>query len=107
MIRFSLIFAAWAGGVVAEPLFEDRSAALPNHVYDGGWTHFVGGGVAVFDCNGDDLPDVFAAGGANPAKLIRNDSGFTFTQMPLTRLDGVTGAYPLDINGDRVMDAKR
>jgi len=104
MIRFSLIFAAWAGGVVAEPLFEDRSAALPNHVYDGGWTHFVGGGVAVFDCNGDDLPDVFAAGGANPAKLIRNDSGFTFTQMPLTRLDGVTGAYPLDINGDRVMD---
>lgn len=42
----------------AEVMFEDRSAALPPHVYDGRWEHFVGGGLAVFDCNGDALPRV-------------------------------------------------
>lgn len=57
----------------ATPRFADRSGALPvPHVYDGGWEHFVGGGVAVFDCNGDGLPEIFAAGGTNPARLFVN-----------------------------------
>jgi hypothetical protein len=104
MIRLGLALTLITSGALAEPMFEDRSYALPEHIYAGGWEHFVGGGVAVFDCNGDDLPDIFAAGGANPAKLIRNDGDFAFTDMALPVLEGVTGAYPIDMDGDGLMD---
>ena len=37
---------------------------VPAHIYDGGWEHFVGGGVAVFDCDqGHPARIVRAAGG--------------------------------------------
>ncbi len=91
----------------AEPLFVDRSDGLPYpHVYDGGWEHFVGGGVAVFDCNRDDKPDLFVAGGENPARLFINDSqpDITFRAGAPNGLTGVTGAYPLDIDGDGWLD---
>jgi len=89
---------------LAGPLFKDRSAALPAHSYVGGWEHFVGGGVAVFDCNADGLPDIFAAGGTADAKLIVNEGEFTFTDAPVPELTGVTGAYPIDINADGHLD---
>lgn len=89
---------------LADPLFEDLSANLPSHTYAGGWEHFVGGGLAVFDCNGDALPDIFAAGGENPATLIRNDGAFHFTTVELPSLLGVTGAYPIDLDGDGILD---
>lgn len=89
---------------LADPKFESRSTALPHHEYAGGWEHFVGGGVAVFDCNDDMLPDVFAAGGTNTAKLIRNDGAFTFTDLPIAPITGATGAYPVDIDADGFMD---
>ena len=89
---------------VAAPLFEDKSDALPEHSYTGGWEHFVGGGVAVFDCNGDDLPDIFAAGGENPAALFVNRGEFSFEQGKLQDLRGVVGAYPLDIDADGFQD---
>lgn len=103
MIRLlpALLLASTAS---ANPLFENRSAGLPAHVYGGGWEHFVGGGVAVFDCNGDSLPDLFAAGGENPAALFVNTGEFTFQPATLPVLTGVTGAYPLDINADGHMD---
>ena len=104
MIRLGLALTLITSGALAEPMFEDHSDALPEHIYAGGWEHFVGGGVAVFDCNGDDLPDIFAAGGINPAKLIRNDGDFTFTDMALPVLEGVTGAYPIDMDSDGLMD---
>jgi len=88
------------GPVMAGPRFEDRSAALPDHVYAGGWEHFVGGGVAVFDCDGDARPDIFAAGGETPARLMRNLGGFAFDPVPLPDLRGTTGAYPLDADAD-------
>lgn len=90
--------------------FQDRSDALPlAHVYDGGWEHFVGGGVAVFDCNGDAFADLFVAGGANPAHLFVNTTGkvggdLTFGLGAFPKLTGVTGAYPLDIDGDGILD---
>ena len=46
---------------------------VPSHVYAGGWEHFVGGGVASFDCNSDSFPDLYVAGGENPAQLMIND----------------------------------
>ena len=57
----------------ASPRFEDAREGLPiEHVYQGGWEHFVGGGVAALDCNHDGFLDLFAAGGTNPAQLFVN-----------------------------------
>ena len=88
----------------ADPVFKNLSENLPKHIYDGGWEHFVGGGVAVFDCNNDKLPDVFAVGGENLAILLRNEGGFTFTSSPIPNILGATGAYPIDIDADGLLD---
>ncbi|MFQ1699926.1 CRTAC1 family protein [Loktanella agnita] len=93
-----------ASSANAQPIFENHSDALPPHEYTGGWEHFVGGGVAVLDCNGDALPDIFAAGGDSPAALFRNDGSFKFTSQAIPQMAGVTGAYPLDINADGLID---
>ena len=102
----ALPFAASAG----QPVFIDASSALPvAHVYDGEWEHFVGGGVSVFDCNGDEKPDIFVAGGANPSRLFVNSTEkvgapFAFRMGDLAQLTGVTGAYSLDIDSDGYLD---
>lgn len=89
---------------------EVAGAAGIDHVYDGDFLHFVGGGVAVLDCDDDGRPDLFLAGGSAPAALHRNvtDPGgaiaFERVASPVTDLDAVTGAYPLDLDGDRVGD---
>ncbi len=104
-IAFFLLAApTWAEPQV--PVFQRIDS--PGHMYDGGWEHFVGGGVAVFDCNGDDLPELFLAGGENPSQLLWNTSEDTVsfeprTPEPLT-ITGVTGAYPIDIDGDGMLD---
>ncbi len=103
MIR-ALPFLLLATSAVADPAFENHSDALTEHAYVGGWEHFVGGGVAVFDCNGDALPDFFAAGGDNPASLFVNDGDFTFHDGTLPEMLHTTGAYPLDIDADGWMD---
>ena len=65
-----------------------------------------GGGVAVFDCDDDGRPELYLAGGSKPAALFRNESPvggalrFTAAADPLTDLLDVTGAYPIDIDGD-------
>lgn len=90
---------------------EARSAGI-GHTYDGAWEFFVGGGAAILDCNGDRRPDLFLAGGKNPAQLYVNGSPTAgplhFTSMP-TGLNArqavrVLGAYPLDFNNDDVLD---
>ncbi|SLN40044.1 ASPIC and UnbV [Roseivivax jejudonensis] len=110
-MRWHLALAlAAAGPVAADPVFVDRSAGLPApHIYSGGWEHFVGGGVAVFDCNGDARPDMLAAGGESAARLFVNvtdgpGAPLRFDAGPLPELTGVTGAYPLDIDGDGPLD---
>lgn len=93
-----------ASPAVAEPSF--TPIAVPEHQYTGGWEHFVGGGLAAFDCNGDSLPELFAAGGASPASLFVNTSprgaalSFTKKTPESLAIKGLTGAYPLDIDGD-------
>jgi hypothetical protein len=93
------------------PHFIDETASAGvDQTYDGGSTYQVGGGVAVFDCNGDGRPDMYLAGGSNPAALYRNDSpvggALRFSRLsdPSTDLTGVNGAYPLDIDGDGKID---
>ncbi|MEO1788915.1 MAG: CRTAC1 family protein [Pseudomonadota bacterium] len=100
----SMLLAAQGAG--AEVRFVDRSPAV-EHVYSGGWEHFVGGGVAVFDCNGDARPDLFVAGGAGPSRLMVNETegpGAPIAFAPSERMTGVTGAYPLDIDSDGALD---
>lgn len=111
----ALLLALAASPALAHPVFEDARASLPvEHVYDGGWEHFVGGGVAALDCSGNGLPDLFVAGGASPARLFVNESAgpdapLAFALGDLSGIDaallrGVTGAYPLDIDGDGLLD---
>lgn len=79
-----------------------------SHQYTGGWEHFVGGGVAAFDCNDDSAPDLFVAGGELSAKLLVNsgDQQISFEHKPhlSTDLKAVTGAYPIDIDSDGITD---
>ena len=90
------------------PRFEP--VAVPHHTYDGGWEHFVGGGLAVLDCNGDARPDLVAAGGSNPPILLRNTSevggmvSFEDATPAELRLTATTGAYPLDFDNDGLLD---
>jgi hypothetical protein len=77
---FSLFAILITTQLNALPLFENLSNNLPKHAYSGEWNHFVGGGVAVLDCNNDNLPDIFAAGGTSPSKLFVNESNFKFSE---------------------------
>ena len=99
----------WAA--LGPPRFVDETASAGiDHVYGGGFEHAVGGGVAVFDCSGDGKPDLYLAGGSDPAALYRNDSPvggalrFVRLRDPATDLRDVNGAYPIDIDGDGITD---
>ncbi|MDC3303379.1 CRTAC1 family protein [Amylibacter sp.] len=104
MKTFTLLACLLATQTNASPIFENLSPNLPHHIYSGEWNHFVGGGVAVMDCNNDDLPDIFAAGGTSPSKLFINQSNFKFNKINIPEITGSTGAYPIDINADGFMD---
>ncbi|MGF1665038.1 MAG: CRTAC1 family protein [Acidimicrobiia bacterium] len=94
----------------APRMVEESGVAGVNHTYDGDFEYFVGGGVAVFDCNADGLPDLFFAGGENQAALFTNAGSvggplsFQHLPHPATDLTGVTGAYPIDIDSDGITD---
>ncbi|GAA6182030.1 CRTAC1 family protein [Shimia sp. NS0008-38b] len=98
----------FAGVAQAEVRFEP--VVVPEHTYDGGWEFYVGGGVAAFDCSGNGLPDLLAAGGENPLKLLRNRSqrgGKVILEAATPaslQITDVTGVYPLDIDGDGWQD---
>jgi hypothetical protein len=93
------------------PRFVDEAASSGlAHTYDGDSRFFVGGGLGVLDCDDDGLPDLYLAGGGGPAALFRNTSEpagalrFERLEGAATDLTEVTGAYPLDIDGDAITD---
>jgi hypothetical protein len=95
----------------AAPRFVDETASAGvDHTFGGADRWFVGGGVAVFDCDGDHLPELYLAGGEGPALLARNAGAvggplaFDPVDDPVTEMTDVTGAYPLDVDGDGVTD---
>jgi enediyne biosynthesis protein E4 len=78
--------------------------------YDGPLELAAGAGLAVLDCDDDGRPDLYLAGGAEPAGLFHNDAApagqVHFTKVPgaATDLTSVTGAYPIDVDGDGNVD---
>ncbi|NGQ91532.1 CRTAC1 family protein [Rhodobacter sp. HX-7-19] len=115
-MRRALLLLALAAAAPARaqdpaiPSFAEETAPAGfTHAFTGEWEFMVGGGIAVFDCNGDTRPDIFAAGGTAPAALFVNDSApagpLAFTPTPSGLEEtSVSGAYPLDIDGDGILD---
>jgi len=111
LVAGGALFGPWRASASGAPHFvEEAAAAGLDHVYDGDFYYYVGGGVAVFDCDGDGREDLYVAGGARPAALFRNESpvggALRFARLAAasTDLDHVVGAYPLDIDGDGTLD---
>jgi hypothetical protein len=112
-MRVLAVLLMLCGPALAEepllPAFaEETATAGIDHRYMGDWQYMVGGGVAVFDCDADRFEDVFLAGGAGPSQLYRNVSvqgqALRFEPVDGMALDSVTGAYPLDVDNDGLMD---
>jgi hypothetical protein len=123
VVGLIVVVAILAGGatVLLRPATPTVAAGPPSFVddtvasglaqrYDGPDLFQVGGGVAVLDCNVDGKPDLYLAGGANPAALYRNDGAiggplhFYAVEDAATDLIGVNGAYPIDIDADGLTD---
>lgn len=105
------LWPCWAGAedLPTVPQFRETTEAGIAHTFAGEWEFMVGGGVAVFDCDGNGMQDMFLAGGENPGQLYRNIAtpggdlrfaGVADAPAP----NKVSGAYPLDIDSDGEMD---
>lgn len=87
---------------------ETESAGLFSR-FEGEDEYMVGGGVATFDCDDDGLPELYVTAGVGKARLYRNRSargGALKLQEFRSGLEttNAIGAYPLDIDGDRITD---
>lgn len=109
-VAFAVARDTGTGRPVPPRFVDDTAASGIDHGYDGDAEFFEGGGVAAFDCDDDGLPDLYLAGGSEPAGLFRNESAvggplrFTRLASAAADLTAVTGAYPIDIDGDGHVD---
>jgi hypothetical protein len=100
----------FATGPVTPRFVEETASAGVATSYDGPFAYFTGGGLAVMDCDDDGRPDLYVAGGVHPAAVYRNTGttggplAFSRVASPTTDLTEVTGAYPLDVDGDGHVD---
>lgn len=109
LILVLMATAAHADDVVVPTFVQEGAAAGVTSVYAGDWQYMVGGGVAVFDCNGDGFQDMLLAGGEGTATFYRNAAvaggPLAFVAEPSgLEMDAVTGAYPVDVDSDGIMD---
>ena len=116
MLLGSLLLPTTSTVVAAEapvppiPRFvEETDTAGLQSRFEGQDEFMVGGGVAVFDCDNDGLPEIYVTGGQNKAKFYRNKStrgGPIKLQEERSGLELTlaTGAYPIDIDGDGNID---
>ena len=92
--------------IPAIPRFvEETDTAGLQSRFEGQDEFMVGGGVAVFDCDNDGLPEIYATGGQNKAMFYRNKSERGGPIKLKEERSGLeltlaTGAYPIDIDGD-------
>jgi enediyne biosynthesis protein E4 len=94
--------------VIPKFIEETDSAGLQSR-FEGEDEFMVGGGVAIFDCDADGLPEIYVTAGVNKAKFYRNKStlrGALQLQEERTGLEmtNAIGAYPLDIDSDGNID---
>lgn len=123
LVAVGLVVLAGAGAAVVVTRQPTPAVALPaprfvdvtgasgvDHTYGGDFEASIGGGLAVLDCDTDGLADLYLAGGDHAAALYRNETTpgkgirFARTDSPVTSIDGVMGAYPLDVDGDGAGD---
>ena len=81
---------AWSGSAASPAISrfveETETAGLQSR-FEGEDEFMVGGGVAVFDCDDDGLPETYVSGGVNKSKFYRNRSTRIFTDDG-SQLDG-------------------
>jgi hypothetical protein len=102
---FSAVMAAETPTPPIPRFVEETDTAGLQSRFEGQDEFMVGGGVAVFDCDKDGLPEIYVTGGQNKAKFYRNRStrgGPIKLQEERSGLELTlaTGAYPIDIDGD-------
>ena len=90
---------------------EETSRAGLEQTYDGPLAYFTGGGVATFDCDDDGRLDAYVSGGTAeaapvPQRAVRSAAASAShgRRRRSTDLTAVTGAYPLDVDGDDIVD---
>lgn len=99
------VFAAEAPPPAIPRFIEETDTAGLQSRFEGQDEFMVGGGVAVFDCDNDGLPEIYVTGGQNKAKFYRNKSARGGALKLLEERSGLeltlaTGAYPIDIDTD-------
>ncbi len=111
-MRIILLAFCIATPALAEPLIpsftDETTTSGVTTAYEGEWEFMVGGGVSTFDCSGDGFPELLIAGGSSPSALYLNRSTqggpLLFEPTGAVSLTNVTGAYPLDIDSDGILD---
>ncbi len=105
------ISGTWPAAASAQPapavprFVEETELAGLQLRFDGEAEFIVGGGVAVFDCDGDGLPELYLTAGVNRSKFYRNRSARGGTlklqeERSGLELTNAIGAYPLDVDAD-------